>query len=81
MGSQIPKIIGLVLYLSFIVFLYVGAGFITNILFNVEYNQSCVGLDNNTKIGISRFTMVIFWIAFIPLSLLPFVIALGIKLF
>jgi len=75
--QNIAKIIGLVLYLAFITFIFVGAGFITNVLFNNEYDTSCVGLNNNTKLNIAKLTIVMFWIVFIPLCLAP--VGLGIK--
>lgn len=74
------KLIILLFYLAFLVFFYVGAGYITDVLFNVKYDLSTVGLDNNGKVGITRFTMVIFWIVFIPLSFLPFVKLFGIDI-
>lgn len=67
-----------ILYLAFITLIYVGAAFITNILFNKGFDPECVGLDNNAKIGLARFTIVIFWIGFIPTSLLPILIKLKI---
>ena len=71
------KIIGLLVYIAFVVFIFVGGGFITNVLFNVEFDPSCVGLDNRTKLNIAKMTVVMFWIVFIPLCLAP--IGLGIK--
>jgi len=75
--KNIIKIVVLVLYVSFITFIFVGGGFITNVLYNSEYNTSCVGLDNNTKLNIAKMTIVMFWIVFIPLALAP--LGLGIK--
>ena len=74
---NIAKIIGLIVYLAFITFIFVGAGFITNVLFNNEYDTNCVGLNNNTKLNIAKLTIVMFWIIFIPLCLAP--VGLGIK--
>ena len=71
------KIIILFAYIAFITFIFVGAGFITNILFNVKYDVSCVGLDTKTKLNVAKMTIVMFWIVFIPLSLAP--VGLGIK--
>jgi hypothetical protein len=75
--QNIFKLIGVLVYLAFIIFIFVGAGFITNVLFNAEYDTSCVGLDNRTKLNIAKMTIVMFWIVFIPLCLAP--IGLGIK--
>lgn len=80
MAKASTKLIILLFYIAFLVFFYVGAGYITDILFNVKYDLSTVGLDNNGKVGITRFTMVIFWIVFIPLSFLPFVKLFGIDI-
>jgi hypothetical protein len=74
------KLIILIFYIAFLTFFYIGAAFITNTLFNIEYNLSNVGLDNNAKVGLTRFTIVIFWIVFIPLSLLPFIKLFGIDI-
>ena len=75
--KNIFKIIGLLIYVTFIIFIIVGGGFITNILFNIGYDTSCVGLVTRTKLNIAKMTIVIFWIIFIPLSLAP--LGLGIK--
>ena len=75
--KNIIKIVVLVLYVSFITFIFVGGGFITNVLFNSEYNTDFVGLDNREKKNIAKMTIVMFWIVFIPLCLAP--LGLGIK--
>ena len=75
--QNIFKIIGILVYLAFIIFIFVGAGFITNILFNSEYDTSGVGLNSNAKLNIAKMTIVMFWIVFIPLCLAP--VGLGIK--
>jgi hypothetical protein len=79
--KHIVKIGFLILYITFATFIFVGGGFITNVLFNVKYDPSCVGLDNETKLNIAKMTIVIFWIIFIPLCLLPIAIGLGYELF
>lgn len=75
--QNIFQIIGVIIYIAFITCIFVGAGFITNVLFNAEYDTSCVGLNNNTKLNFAKMTIVIFWIVFIPLCLAP--LGLGIK--
>jgi hypothetical protein len=64
-------------YLTFIILLYIGGGFITNAVFKKSEAQlSNVGLDNSDQIHIAQMTMVIFWIFFIPLSILPVLLML-----
>lgn len=66
---NIAKIIGLIIYLTFIIFIFVGGGFITKILFKNEYDTSCVGINNKTELNIAKLTIVMFWIIFILLFL------------
>jgi len=73
----IIKIVALLSYLTFITFILVGGGFITNVLFNSEYNTDTVGLNNRDKKNIAKMSIVMFWIVFIPLCLTP--LGLGIK--
>jgi hypothetical protein len=75
--QNIFKIIGVILYLAFMTFIFVGAGFITNILFNLEYDTNRIELNSDTKVTIAQMTIILFWIVFIPLSLAP--IGFGIK--
>lgn len=63
------KIIALSLYLIFAIFIFIGGGFITNILFS-NYDTSCVGINTKTELNIARLTMIMFWIVFIaPIAL------------
>ena len=62
----------LVLYVVFITFIIVGGGFITNVLFNSEYDTGCVGIDTRDKKNIAKMSIVMFWMVFIPLCLAPF---------
>ncbi len=75
--KNIVKIFAILLFIAFATFIFVGGGFITNILFNVKYDLSCVGLDSETKLNIAKMTIIMFWIVFIPICILP--IALGFK--
>ena len=70
----------LILYITFITFIYIGGGFITNTLFNKGFDPSCVGLDNDAKLNIAKFTVVVFWIVFIPLGLVPLIGAIFFEL-
>ena len=75
--KTIAIIIGLISYVAFITFILIGGGFITDVLFNAEYNTDSVGLDTRDKKNIAKMSIVMFWIVFIPLCLAP--IGLGIK--
>jgi len=79
-SDLIIGISGLVVLLLFSTFLIVGGGFITNVLFNSDYDTGCVGLDTRDKKNIAKMSIVFFWIVFIPLCLAPF-IYLGYKTF
>ena len=79
--KNIVKIFAILLFVAFATFIFVGGGFITNVLFNVGFNPSCVGLDNETKLNIAKMTIVMFWIVFIPLCILPIAVGLGYELF
>ena len=67
----IAAIIGLV-YLAFIIFILLGGGYITNILFSSSYDTACVGLDTDKK-NIAKMSIVMFWMVFIPICIAPFV--------
>jgi len=68
----------LLAYITFVVLIFVGGGYITNALFNSKPDQlSCVDITNETQLNIAKMTNVLFWIVFIPLSLLPFVLLAG----
>lgn len=56
------------LVLTFIIFIFVGAGFISNVLYSSSSDElQCVGLDNKDKVNIAKLTIVMFWIIFISL--------------
>ena len=78
---HITKLIILLCYVVFMVFIFVGGGFITNVLFNGGYDLDAVGLDNRIKLNIAKMTIIMFWIVFISLAILPVVIGLGYDLF
>jgi hypothetical protein len=68
----------LLAYITCILFIFIGGGYITNVLFNSEPAQlACVDITNETQLNIAKMTNVLFWIVFIPLSLLPFVLLAG----
>ena len=68
----------LLAYITFILFIFIGGGYITKILFNSSDSQlSCVGLSDKTELNIAKLTIILFWLVFIPLCILP--IILGIK--
>jgi amino acid transporter len=75
------QVIGWVLllaYITFILFIFIGGGYITKILFNSNNQQlSSVGLSDKTELNIAKLTIILFWLVFIPLCILP--IILGIK--
>ena len=67
-----PKTIGVIfvglLVLIFIIFIFIGGGFISNVLFSKSADDlSHVGLDTGDKIRISQMTIIIFWLLFLPL--------------
>ena len=64
------EIFMLILYVAFISFIFVGAGFISNVLFNSEYDTSRVGINTSTKLNIARLTIIMFWILCTPVLLL-----------
>ena len=75
---QILLLIAVLLYITFVILIFIGGGFITKILFNSNYTQlSCIGLDNKDQLNIAKMTMVLFWIVFIPLCILPLVLCSG----
>jgi hypothetical protein len=79
--KNIVKIGFLILYITFITFIFVGGSFITNVLFDKKNDTNCVGIDNETKLNIAKMTIVMFWIIFIPLCLLPIVLGFKYELF
>lgn len=80
-NKNIIKILVLILYLTFVAFIFVGGGFITNILYNKDFNPSTVGLDNETKLNIAKLTIIMFWIVCVPLFILPIALGFGLEIF
>ena len=65
-------------YLAFVIFIYIGAVFITKALFkSADWELRFVGINNDTELNIAKMTIILFWIVFIPLSLLPFALFAG----
>jgi hypothetical protein len=65
-------------YLAFVIFIYIGAGFITKALFkSADWELRFVGINNDTELNIAKMTIILFWIVFIPLSLLPIALFAG----
>lgn len=78
MFSKIFLGVLLLSYITFIIFIFIGGGYITNALFNSEPVQLvCVGINNETQLNIAKMSIVLFWIVFIPLSLLPIALFAG----
>jgi hypothetical protein len=77
----IIKIVALIIFITFVTFIFIGGGFITNILFNAGFDPSCVGIDNINKLRIAQMTIVLFWIVFIPLCIIPIALGFGYELF
>ena len=77
MGNMYLNIAILACYVIFMVFIIVGASFITNVLFNKEYDPSCVGLTDAGRLGFARMTIIVFWLVFIPLSAYPLLVLFG----
>ena len=78
MFSKIFLGVLLLSYITFIIFIFIGGGYITNALFNSEPVQLvCVGINNETHLNIAKMSIVLFWIVFIPLFLLPIALFAG----
>lgn len=75
------KITVLLAFLAFAIFIIIGGVFITDILFNSKFDPSSVGINTEIKLNIAKLTIVMFWIVFIPLCILPFVLGFGYELF
>lgn len=59
-------------------FIYVSGSFITNVLFNTNKdNLQSVGITTDTQLNIGKITIILFWIVFIPLTLLPIALFAG----
>jgi hypothetical protein len=75
---QILLLIGILLYITFIILIFIGSGFITKILFYSNNQQlACIGLNNTNELNIAKMTIVLFWIVFTPLCILPLVLCSG----
>ena len=78
MFMKILLILGILAYLTFIVLIFIGGGFITKILFNSSPEQlDCINLSKKDDLNIAKMTIVLFWIVFIPLCILPLVLCGG----
>lgn len=72
--------IGLLAYLVFVIFIFIGGVYITKILFNSNISQlACIGLSDTNELNIAKITIVLFWMVFIPLCVLPIILALGLR--
>ena len=65
-------IFGLLVYLTFLILIIIGAAFISNVLLNTD--TTCVGIDTTVKLNIAKMTIIIFWIIFVPMCLAPIII-------
>lgn len=82
MNNQlVVKIVAVIALLVFAIFIFIGGGFVTDVLFNEKYDTSCVGINTDTKLNIAKLSIVMFWIVFIPLCLLPIALVFGYELF
>ena len=78
MIAQIFLVLGILLYITFVILIFIGGGFITKILFNSSNTQlECVGLNNTNDLNIAKMTTVLFWIVFIPLCIIPLILCGG----
>jgi hypothetical protein len=77
-AKEILLLIVILLYITFIIMIFVGGGFITKVLYNSSdihlYN---VGIQNKTDLNIAKMTIVLFWMVFIPLCILPLIFIIG----
>jgi hypothetical protein len=65
-------------YIAFVIFIFIGAGFISDALFkSALWELEFVGIKDNTQLNIAKMTIILFWIVFIPLSLLPLALFAG----
>jgi hypothetical protein len=78
MYTQILCWILLLAYLAFVIFIFIGGGFITKLLFNSDPNQlRSIGINTETEINIGKMTIILFWLVFIPLTIVPIVLFAG----
>jgi len=78
MIAQIFLVLGILLYITFVILILIGGGFITKILFNSSKTQlDCVGLNNTNELNLAKMTTVLFWIVFIPLCIIPLILCGG----
>jgi len=64
-------------YITFIILIFVGAGFITQVVFNSNAEQlEVIGLTQS-QANLARMSIVLFWLVFIPLCCVPFILFVG----
>ena len=69
-------------YLAFIVLTFIGAGYISDVVFNSTRDQlDQVGINTNFKLGLAKITIILFWLIFIPLCLGPIVYLIAPKIY
>lgn len=69
-------------YLAFAILTFIGAGFISDVIFNSTRDQlDQVGIDSNFKLGLAKITIILFWLVFIPLCLGPIVYLIAPKIY
>ena len=65
-------------YLTFIIMIFIGGAYITKILFNSTPEQlECINLTKKDDLNIAKMTIILFWIVFIPLCMIPLVFCTG----
>ena len=75
------SILGLI-YITAIIFIMMGGIFISKTIFNTPaYLLEYVGLDNEMKIGLSKFIIILFWLVYIPLLFGPIIYFIAPKLY
>lgn len=69
-------------YLTFIILTFIGAGYVSDVVFNSTRDQlDQVGLNTNFKRGLAKFTIILFWLVFVPLCLGPIVYLIAPKIY
>ena len=78
MFMKIVLAIGILAYLAFIIMIFIGGVYITKTLFKSSPEQlDCINLSKTDELNIAKMTIVLFWIVFIPLCILPLVLCGG----
>ena len=73
----IPYAIVFLAYITFVILILIGGIYLSNIVFNESSaNLEFVGIDTTDKRNICRMVIVLFWIVFIPLCILPILLAM-----